>query len=320
MNMKVNRSATIKRIVTFFCLVAVLEAGGVATAFLWQHHDGREAAAQAAESTNSPPFFELADRAVDEGELTAQTAQIIGKSSNLMSVYFLRPDKEIEPFIYNRRQMAPASMIKLFVMAKVMQDVHDGKLSLDEKLTIKKKDVVGGAGVTTWYDAGQQRTIQQLVNVMITDSDNTATNMLIDRIGIKAINDYLKQYGFYDTVLNHKLMVGGKGANNLSSVRDIGHLLSRIYYHQLVGPAEDKAMLEILQRQQDKECLPNALPGYSIAHKSGEVSGVYADGGVCFGPQGDFILVMLNNGREGRGETIATMQKLAKYYAGTMEK
>lgn len=308
-----------KRIFTFFCVLGILEAGGLMSAALWQHHDSGQPSAQAAESQNPLPVFELADRAIDEKELTAQTAQIIGSSRNLMSVYFLRPDKEIEPFIYNRRQMAPASMIKLFVMAKVMQDAHDGKLSLEEKLTIKKKDVVGGAGVITWYDAGQQRTIQQLVNVMITDSDNTATNMLIDRVGLKAINDYLKQYGFYDTVLTHKMMVGGKGANNLSSVRDIGHLLSRMYYHQLVGPAEDKAMLEILQRQQDKECLPNALPGYTIAHKSGEVTGVYADGGVCFGPQGDFILVMLNNGKEGRGETIETMQKLAKYYAGTLK-
>ena len=71
-------------------------------------------------------------------------------------MYFLRPGREVEPFIYNQRRMFPASMIKLFVMAKTMQDVHDGKLSLDEKITIKKNDAVGGAGVTTWYNAGQK--------------------------------------------------------------------------------------------------------------------------------------------------------------------
>lgn len=309
-----------KRILTFLCVLGILEAGGMMSAALWEQQDGGQPAALAAESKMPLPIpVQLADRAADERELLAKTAQITGKSRNIMSVYFLRPNKEIEPFIYNQRQMAPASMIKLFVMAKVMQDVHEGKLSLAEKLTIKKKDVVGGAGVITWYDAGQQRTIQQLLTVMIVDSDNTATNMLIDRIGIKAVNDYLKQYGFYDTVLNHKMMVGGKGKNNLSSVKDIGHLFSRMYYHQLVGPAEDTFMLELLQGQHDKECLPAALPGFSVAHKSGEVAGVYADGGVCFGSDGDFILVMLNNGKEGRGETIEQMQQLAKYYAGTMD-
>lgn len=321
MNMKVSRSAKIKRIITFLGLVAIFEAGGMATAFLWQHHDGREAAAQAAEvmgKENMP--LVRADRAEDEGELFARTAQLAGAGNKQMSVYFLRPDREVEPFIYNQRQMFPASMIKLFVMAKAMQDVHDGRLSLDDQLTIRQKDVVGGAGVTTWYNAGEKRTIAQLIQLMVVESDNTATNMLMDKLGMANINQYLQQHGYKDTVLVQKLMLNKKTSKkNLSSVRDIGHLLTNLYYHQLVGEEEDRFMLEILKQQRDKECFPAAVSGFEIAHKTGEVKDVYADGGIFYGPQEDFILVALSNSNEGRGEVIQKMQKLARYYAETLQ-
>ncbi len=308
----------VKRMITFFSVLVVLEAGGMASAALWQQQEGG-IAAQAAEN-RAAKNVQHAPKAVDEEELTAQTARIIGDTKNQLAVYFLRPDREIEPFVYRSQQMAPASMIKLFVMAKTMQDVHDGKLSLDEKITIKKKDAVGGAGVTTWYNAGEQRTIEQLMTVMITDSDNTATNILIDRLGMQNINQYLQQQGFSDTVLVYKMMMGRKGKKkNLSSVRDIGSLFSRLYYHQLVGEQEDKLMLAILRQQHDKECFPAALPDYEIAHKTGEVNDVYVDGGIFFGQQEDFVLVVLSNGKAGRSDAIEKMQNLARYYAGTLQ-
>ena len=257
---------------------------------------------------------------MDEEELTAQTVQIIGDTKNQLAVYFLRPDREIEPFIYHSQQMAPASMIKLFVMAKTMQDVHDGKLSLDEKITIKKNDAVGGAGVTTWYNAGEKRTVAQLIQLMVVESDNTATNMLIDKLGMANINQYLQQYGYKDTLLVHKLMVNKKASNkNLSSVRDIGHLLTNLYYHQLVGEKEDAFMLDILKQQRDKECFPAVVSGYDIAHKTGEVNDVYVDGGIFFGQQEDFVLVVLSNGKAGRSDAIEKMQNLARYYASTLQ-
>ena len=320
MERKGRRSVIFKRLVTFFCVVAVLEAGGLASQILWLQHDGREMAAQAAESLKKEKTsLPLADRARDEAELLLHTTQIIGSSEQL-SVYFLRPGRESEPFIYNLRQMYPASMIKLFVMAKAMQDVHDGKLTLEEQLTIRKKDVVGGAGVTTWYNAGEKRTIAQLIKLMIVESDNTATNMLIDKLGLDHINQYLQEYGYKDTLLAQKLMVSTGDKKNLSSARDIGHLLTRLYHYQLVGKKEDVFMLDVLKQQRDKECFPAAVSGFEIAHKTGEVKDVYADGGIFYGQEEDFILVTMSNSSVGRGEVINKMQKLAQYYAGTLGK
>ena len=115
-----------------------------------------------------------------------------------------------------------------------------------------------------------------------------------------------------------KMMTGNRGRKNFSSVRDIGHLLTRMYYRELVAEEEDSIMLDILLEQNDKECFPKALPAYKIAHKTGEIDGVFADGGIFFGPQGTFILVAINEHYAERMDAITKMQKLAQYYAGTL--
>jgi beta-lactamase class A len=304
-----------KRFTTFIALLLILQLGALSSVTLWQRY-GDGAAASAAEMTAQHNI--KSGQPADLAALAQNTQSILGTESKGFSVYFLRPEREVEPYIHNQRAMMPASMIKLFVMAKVMQDVHDKRLFLDEQLTIKRKDVVGGAGVITWYNAGERRTILQLVKLMITDSDNTATNMLIDRVGLTQLNAYLSQQGFKDTVIANKMMTGNRGRKNFSSVRDIGHLLTRMYYRELVAEEEDSIMLDILLEQNDKECFPKALPAYKIAHKTGEIDGVFANGGIFFGPQGTFILVASNEHYAERMDAITKMQKLAQYYAGTL--
>ena len=304
-----------KRFTTFIALLLILQLGALSSVELWQRY-GDGVAASAAEMTAQHNI--KSGQPADLAALAQNTQSILGTESKGFSVYFLRPEREVEPYIHNQRAMMPASMIKLFVMAKVMQDVHDKRLFLDEQLTIKRKDVVGGAGVITWYNAGERRTILQLVKLMITDSDNTATNMLIDRVGLTQLNAYLSQQGFKDTVIANKMMTGNRGRKNFSSVRDIGHLLTRMYYRELVAEEEDSIMLDILLEQNDKECFPKALPAYKIAHKTGEIDGVFADGGIFFGPQGTFILVAINEHYAERMDAITKMQKLAQYYAGTL--
>ena len=70
-------------------------------------------------------------------------------------------------------------------------------------------------------------------------------------------------------------------------------------------------MISYLLRQDDKDCFPAALPYWNIAHKTGEVEGLYDDGGIFYGSNGDFILVIMNDGFESRGETIDNMKKIA---------
>lgn len=95
----------------------------------------------------------------------------------------------------------PPSMIKVPVMYEIMRQAVNGKLSLDDTLMIKDADKVGGAGILKELDAGKVFTVRELVTLMIILSDNMATNMLIDLIGMETVNQTVADLGLQSTVL-----------------------------------------------------------------------------------------------------------------------
>ena len=255
---------------------------------------------------------------VGQKEISEKLEAIMGEDAERFSIYLLRPGKETEPLLYQSRPMSPASMIKLFVLAEAMQEVRDGRASLDDMVALRERDMVDGAGILTGYEEGTQIPLRKLMELMITESDNTATNILIDRVGMERVNQYLKEQGYRDTLLQHKMMLSNRGKRNLSSARDVGVLLTRIYRRECVGDPYDELMINFLMRQTDSECFPKALPSWHIAHKTGEVSGLYDDGGIFYGEKGDFILVIMSDSYSGRDNAIQTMQEIARYVAGTL--
>ena len=257
-----------------------------------------------AAAKSAPPVPKLAEHGSDQEALHADFSAILAQKSPDCAVFLLRPREEKEPLLYQSHAMQPASMIKLFILAYAMQQAKDGTLSLAEQLS--------------WYDRGKQLTIEQLLERMITDSDNTATNILIDRLGIENIDGYIRQKGYADTRLQHKMMLSNQGRPNLSSVKDIGTLLSLIYRGECVDYEHDKKMLQILSRQKDKDCLPSALPAFLVANKTGEITGVYADGGIAWSDAGDLILVVMDENCRDRQETIALFQQIAQRAAASL--
>ena len=282
---------------------------------------GGEAEAAAHHAPKEPPPApapKIAERGSDQEELRASLAAILAQKGPDCAVFLLRPRKEREPLLYQSRAMQPASMIKLFVLAYAMQQAKDGTLSLSEPLYINEPNIVGGAGQLTWHDTGKRLTTEQFLERMITDSDNTATNILIDRLGMENIDGYIRQKGYNDTRLQHKMMLSNRGLPNLSSVKDIGTLLARIYRGECVDKEYDRKMLQILARQKDKDCLPSALPTFLVANKTGEITGVYADGGIAQSDAGDMILVVMDDNCLDRQETIALFQQVARKAAASL--
>ena len=265
---------------------------------------------------STPKSLEINASNNDTEEILTLFHAILGNDEENFSIYLYRPSLEEDPIVFRSRPMPPASMIKVFVLAKLMQDVNDGKLSLDEKLELKTADLTSGSGVVNGYKIGTQIEIRKLAELMIAESDNTATNMIIDKIGIDEINKYLDENGYYDTQLNQKMMqVTRRGKLNSSSVEDLGTLFTRIYRHECVNPELDDLMVTFLLRQKDSECFPAALPNWRIAHKTGEIDRLYDDGGIFYGSDSDFILVIMNENYSGRAETIEKMQRIAKLIA-----
>lgn len=231
------------------------------------------------------------------------------------SVYLAYPTKSNEAFIYNSKPMRSASMIKVFILAAVMDKAKHGELSIDEPMTLRGSDKVGGSGILAGYASGTQLPMREVMELMITHSDNTATNMLIDRLGMDTINAYIQSQGYNDTVLRRKMMDYDAiyaGRENFSSVRDLGTFFNRLYNYECVGEEYDKIMLEFLVKQTDTDCFPAALPGKQIAHKTGALDGLYDDGGIIYSEGGDTVLVIMTENFTGEYNTIQHMKAFAR--------
>ncbi len=247
-------------------------------------------------------------------DTTAKVEQYLNDGTEY-AVYLAYPTKSSEVFIYNSKPMRSASMIKVFIMAAVMDKAAHGELSLDETLTLRGSDKVGGAGILGGYPSGTELTLREVMELMITHSDNTATNMVIDRIGMSAINDYIKSQGYNDTILRRKMMdydAIAAGRENFSSVRDLGTFFTRLYNYDCVGEAYDKIMIDFLVKQTDTDCFPAALPGKQIAHKTGALDGLYDDGGIIYSDAGDAVLVIMTENFTGEYNTIQHMKAFAR--------
>jgi len=97
--------------------------------------------------------------------------------------------------------VATASVIKLTILVEAMQQVKAGKHSLADKVTLHKDDIVQGSGILQFFDTPLAITLKDALTFMIIESDNTATNLVIDQVGIKNVNDQITKMGLKDTYL-----------------------------------------------------------------------------------------------------------------------
>lgn len=218
--------------------------------------------------------------------------------TNTYAIYVKPLDSDLSLIIHNE-QMTAASMIKLFIMAEAFRQKKAGLIDLDEESTITDDVKVGGAGILQNVPVGTRKTLRELIDLMIIESDNTATNIIIDRLTIENINQLITGLGLKNTVLQRKMMdfqSKKNGKENYTSAFDFGMTLEKIYWGQCIGPQEDAAMLEILLRQKDNDKIPALLPAtIKVAHKTGELTGILHDGGIVYGEKGAYIVCIMTN-------------------------
>lgn len=312
-------SSTTKGLIVVNCVLSVLIFGMITLLYSY-HNEKKEIQRHAKIVHEVPKPVEKVRSDDDHAEIERMIISTLGEDKDRFAVYIFRPNKDLTPIIFQNRPMRPASMIKMFVLAKAMQDAKDGKLSLDEELTVNPENIVGGAGSIAGFGDYGKVPARLVIEHMIKESDNTATNILIDRVGgMEVLNAYLKEKNYFDTHFEHKMMLAYAGLTNTSSVKDLGDLFVKIYNHQCVDEFHDKLMIEYLLKQEDTDCLPSVLTFWKIAHKTGEVEQAYHDGGICYGIHGDFIIVLMNDNYTDRFTTIDKMQKIALYIAKKVE-
>lgn len=196
-----------------------------------------------------------------------------------------------EPFV-------SASIIKLAILGTLLDQAQSGALSLDDSVTVGPSDVVGGTGVIQASGAGGSYTYRQLAAYMIQDSDNTATNLIIDAVGMPAVSEYASEIGLTQTVLNRRMMDFAAGDENYTSANDVAHILQLIYQGKLVSPDASEFALDLLKGQHDDAGLLEGLPAGSVfAHKTGTLDGVFNDGGIVL-DRNPYVMVVLSGDAE----------------------
>ncbi len=185
-----------------------------------------------------------------------------------------------------------ASVIKVPLLAALYAARDTGLVSLDEVRELRAEDVVGGSGVLLELHPGLPLTLEDLARLMIVVSDNTATNMLIDRLGVPFIEGFLESNGFRRIRLQRRLFdmeARAQGRDNLIAAGDVAELLCRLHAGDLppLSPASCEECLSIMRRQQHREKLPALLPsGAVVASKPGGLEDVTHDCGLVITESG----------------------------------
>ena len=179
-----------------------------------------------------------------------------------------------------------ASTIKLPILVALFQDVDTGKIRLHEQLTLQPSMIGSGSGDLQYKKPGTKFKVLEVVTKMIAISDNTATNMLIARMGgADALNQRFASWGLTSTVINNALP--DLEGTNTTSPKELATLMAMINQGDFVSMQSRSLMLEIMQRTVTNSLLPKGLgKGATIAHKTGDIGSLVGDVGLINAPTG----------------------------------
>lgn len=199
-----------------------------------------------------------------------------------------------------------ASVIKLPIMYEIFARSKEGKLDLNDKLLYKPASKVEGSGVLQFLKPGLELTVEDLTVLMTVLSDNTATNMLLELIGTKPVNDRMQSLGLKLTTSFRRIGRPEEGPQNpelkrwgigRTTPREMARLLEIIDRCELGDQAVCRRMIEILRNQQHRDLIPRYIETVdasevpsAIANKTGSLNAVRNDVGLVYTKQGTIVI------------------------------
>jgi beta-lactamase class A len=198
------------------------------------------------------------------------------------------------------RVLPAASLVKLPILAGFWETVQAGRVDPMERVSVPAEASVEGTGILKALAPGLQPTLADLATLMITVSDNVATNLIINRLGMDAIQAWIDKTGLAETRLERRMMdraAMSAGRGNWTSAADVETLLSAIAAGTCVSSEASRQMRRTLEAQQIQDRLPRRLAdGTRIANKTGNFADVVHDAGIVTWPGGTLIVVVLTQG------------------------
>lgn len=221
-------------------------------------------------------------------------AWIYAKNLDTGKEYGLRPDEPTRT----------ASTIKLAIMAETFRQVEQGKIKWTDEIVLSKEKKVGGSGVLSELSDNTKIDLKSALNFMIVVSDNTGTNLVIDKVGADSVNDLMDSLGLPGIKSMRKINGGGDSKAGLdaqnklfglgrSTPREMVKLIEMMERGSIVSKDASAEVINILKRQQYKEGIGRALPDtIPSASKSGALDRLRSDVGIIYTRRGRIAMAI----------------------------
>jgi len=248
---------------------------------------------------------------VSAGELESRLQDLVSQINGEVALYARNLDTGREISINGDQRVRTASTIKLPIACAVAAEISAGRHRWSDRLSILAEDKVSGSGVLADLTDGETVSLRDATTLMIIVSDNTATNLILDRVGGDRINDYLANLGFEQTRVMRKIRGDGtqlKPAQGwtqagsipenqrfgigMSTPREMVRLLELIERGKVVDEASSKLLLGMLDRQQYKDGIGRRIEQYRVVSKSGALDALRSDVGIVYTPHGRIAMAI----------------------------
>ena len=225
-----------------------------------------------------------------------------------------------QKFLLHGDEVFPqASSIKIAVLAELYRQAQAGKLKLTDLYTVQASDLVPDSYIMGGLTPGVTRiTLRDLATMTVAVSDNSATNVLIDRVGMENVNALMDSLGLPHTRLRRKMMdlkAAGEGRENISTPAEMMALLEALYRGKVLNKEMTDDFFKVLSTHKESP-IPRDLPeGLKIANKPGELEGVRNDSGVVFVENRPYVICVMTTylRHERDGEEAITRISAAAY-------
>ena len=222
-------------------------------------------------------------------------------------------------FINAELVFAQGSSIKIPILMEVYKQAHEGKFKLTDVKTVQKTDKVGGSGILhALGDGSVQLSIKDLAILMITLSDNTATNMLIDLVGMENVNKTMTALGCPQTKLQRKMIQpqeSAKGNENISTPNEAAKIMEILYKGTFINKQVSEEIVAVLKKrgETDSDLKAGLPPNIVTALKDGALNGVSTEWNIILLPERPFVVIFMEN-YELEDESKEAMKKLGKLF------
>jgi beta-lactamase class A len=249
-----------------------------------------------------------------EARLHAAAAAFHGK----LTLYAVDLDSGKTVAVDADEPVPTASVIKLAILFEALKQVQSGRVHFDDRLVMKKSDQVEGSGVLTLFDTPLTLTLKDALTMMIVVSDNTGTNLAIDRLGLGRIDDRITWMGLHNTWLYKKVFepaVGPVPADQprfglgKTTAREMAEIMTRFATCNLHAPGifgaptmQERQLcdtaLAMLKNQTDRDGIPRYLGSLTVANKTGALNDVRNDVAIVYAPKGPIVISAFTHDNE----------------------